>query len=75
MAALARVPITEEEASTWVASGRWQDAEFRNRTLNDWSAQARQRYGADGGGMWRNAPALIALALFVSLFVYIRRSR
>ena len=71
---LARMPLTEEEAMAWVAAGRWQDPEFRNRTLNEWSALARDRYGAHEGGVGRNAPALAALLLFAALFVYVRRS-
>ena len=74
---LATMPIDEAEAEALIAGGRWQEPEFRNRTLGEWSALARQKYGAEAGGgkFLRNLPALLALVLGAGMFAYLRRRR
>lgn len=69
---MARPVLSETEAMHLVHSGGWQDAELRNRTINEWSALARQRYGGEQSP-WRNVPALAALLLFGMLYYQIRR--
>jgi len=72
---LSAMPVNEEEVQKLVDQGSWQDATFRNRTLNAWAALARERYRTEdnGASAFRNIPALIAGVLGVVMVVYMRR--
>jgi ABC-type Fe3+ transport system substrate-binding protein len=74
---LGAMPLSEVEAEELLAEGRWQEAEFRNRTLNEWATLARERYGsgAEGGRILRHLPVLLALVLGTGMFAYLRRRR
>ena len=74
---LAEMPLSEAEAEALIASGRWQEAEFRNRTLSEWATLARQKYGSEEGSgrLLRNLPALLALAMGTGMFAYLRRRK
>lgn len=74
---LAEMPLSEAEAEALIAGGRWQEAEFRNRTQSEWATLARQKYGSEegGGSILRNLPILLALVLGTGTFVYLRRRR
>ena len=73
--ALAEAPVGEDEALRLVREGQWRDAAFRNRMLSQWAALARQKYGSGdaASGVIRNLPALTALALVVTMVIYMRR--
>ena len=72
---LGAAPLDEEEVRRLVEEDRWKDAEFRNRTLNEWASLARQSYntGKRGTEMLRHLPALAALVLGAVIFFYLRR--
>jgi ABC-type Fe3+ transport system substrate-binding protein len=72
---LAAMPVSEEEVQKLVDQGSWQDATFRNRTLNAWASLAREKYLAEdnGASAFRNIPALVAGVLGVVMVVYMRR--
>ena len=74
---LAAMPVTEEDAQTLVEPGRWKDAEFRNKTLSEWSAFARAKYGDEPASsrLLRNLPGLVALAAGVAMILGVRRRR
>ena len=68
------VPLSEEEAMALLDDGRWRDAEYRNRTMSEWAAGARRRYGGEEG-FGRNLPALLALVVGGGMYVYLRRKK
>jgi hypothetical protein len=72
---ISEMPVSEEEALNLVAQGSWGDAEFRNRTIGEWASLARGRYetGSKGMVLARNLPLIAALALGITMVVYMRR--
>ena len=68
MKRLSAVPVTEEQALAIARKGLWGDADFKNRTLKEWSAYARARYAAPEP--WfrrlRALPAALALVLVLA---------
>jgi len=70
---IGKVPIDESQAGS-LAQG-WRDPAVRNQTLQDWSAFARDKYGAAGVGLAQNIPVIIVLFSGVYMFVFSRRKR
>ncbi len=72
---LSAMPVTKPDAERLASEGKWADAEYRNRTLTEWAAFARQKYGSsgNGSGILRNLPALAAAVVLVAIVVHIRK--
>ena len=73
------VGVTEAGVQQWAEAGDWKNAEFRNRTMNQWANLAQQVYQSDASDRQRfvrSLPMLVALVLTASMSVYLyRRSR
>ena len=70
-------PVSETQVDLLVAEGKWRDAEYRNRAINEWASLARERYRSEGYqvSVVRNFPALFALAVVIMMVFYMRRRR
>ncbi|MFT5368292.1 MAG: iron(III) transport system substrate-binding protein [Candidatus Latescibacterota bacterium] len=67
------MPVDEEGAQALILN--WRDPAIRNQTLQDWSAFARDKYGATGIRFLQNIPIVIVLVSGVYMFVFARRKK
>jgi len=66
--------VSAAEVQQIIDADRWRDPIFRNKTIRQWSARARRRYGDENmAPLWRSVPALAGLGLFFAAFLYLRR--
>ncbi len=67
---LARMPVSEKEVSALAQEGKWRDPKFRNQTIAQWTAFAREKYqsGRRRTISWRG---LLRLGMLVGTLIII----